>query len=86
MVCGVLCSFLACATDGRCLEVCYESLRATRAIFGSRNSYCIKAQRNKLLCTKSFLRGKLYKNHSSSCYEQASNSLYGLKKGESSRL
>ena len=75
MVCGVLCSFLACATDGRCLEVCYESLRATRAIFGSCNSYYIKAQRSKLLCTNLFLRGKLYKNHSSSRYKQASNSL-----------
>ena len=68
-------SISACATVGRCLKVCYESIRATRAIFGSCNSYYIKAQRSKLLCTNLFLRGKLYKNHSSSCYEQASNSL-----------
>ena len=61
MVCGVLYSISACATDGRCLKVCYESIRATRAIFGSRNSYYIKAQRNKLLCTKSFLRGNSIK-------------------------
>ena len=54
-------SISACATVGRCLKVCYESIRATRAIFGSCNSYYIKAQRSKLLCTNLFCEGNCIK-------------------------
>ena len=81
MVCGVLCSISACATDGRCLKFVMN-------LYAQQELYLVVViatilRRNAINCyvQNLFLRGKLYKNHSSSCYEQASNSLYGLKKG-----
>ena len=81
MVCGVFVR-LQHATDVMLQSFMCDSIRATRAIWLV--CYYINAQRNKLLCTKSFLWEKLYKNHSLSCYEQVSNSLQSTK-GESFR-